>query len=85
MTEKGMSKGCNTTASQCKLCRGGYENLIDEKAKDKDALMLIKYLADEAQKRTKCLKILNCSNTYCQKRQTGDCRPTNGEVWKTWE
>lgn len=57
MTEKGMSKGEYNSVKQAV---GGYENLIDEKAKDKDTLMLIKYLADEA-KRTNCLKILNCS------------------------
>ena len=45
MTEKGMSKGEYNSVKQAV---GGYENLIDEKAKDKDSLMLIKYLADEA-------------------------------------
>ena len=45
MTEKGMSKGEYNSVKQAV---GGYENLIDEKAKDKDTLMLIKYLADEA-------------------------------------
>ena len=54
MTEKGMSKGEYNSVKQAV---GGYENLIDEKAKDKETLMLIKYLADEAN----CLKILNCS------------------------
>ena len=44
MTEKGMSKGEYNSVKQAV---GGYENLIDEKAKDKDTLMLIKYLADE--------------------------------------
>ena len=45
MTEKGMSKGEYNSVKQAV---GGYENLIDEKAKDKETLMLIKYLADEA-------------------------------------
>ena len=39
MTEKGMSKGEYNSVKQAV---GGYENLIDEKAKDKDTLMLIK-------------------------------------------
>ena len=39
MTEKGMSKGEYNSVKQAV---GGYENLIDEKAKDKDTLMLIR-------------------------------------------
>lgn len=44
MKEKGLSKGEFNSVVQAV---GGIENLIDQNAKDKDTLALIKYIADE--------------------------------------
>jgi len=44
MKEKGMSKGEFTSVAQA---NGGMENMIDWEGKDKDALALIKYIAEE--------------------------------------
>ena len=81
MTEKGMSKGVYNSVKQAV---GGYENLIDEKAKDKDALMLIKYLADEAKED----KMLENSQLFKTPIVRNGRQATVGykpEVWKTWE
>lgn len=81
MKEKGMSKG---EFDSVKRAVGGYENLIDEKAKDKDTLMLIKYLADEA-KEEKLLEnpqIIKTPVVRNGRMATVGYKP---EVWKTWE
>ena len=44
MKEKGLSKGEYTSVKQAV---GGLENLLNPDCKDKDALTLIKYIADE--------------------------------------
>ena len=81
LSEKGMSKGEYNSVKQAV---GGYENLIDEKAKDKDALMLIKYLADEAKED----KMLENSQLFKTPIVRNGRQATVGykpEVWKTWE
>ena len=42
--EKGMSKGELTSVAQA---NGGLDNMIDQNAKDKDTLAIIKYIAEE--------------------------------------
>ena len=44
MTEKGMSKGELTAVAQV---NGGLDNLINPDAKDKDTVMLLRYIAEE--------------------------------------
>ena len=44
MREKGMSKGELTSVAQA---NGGLDNMIDQNAKDKDTLAIIKYIAEE--------------------------------------
>jgi len=81
MKEKGMSKG---EYNSIKQAVGGYENLIDENAKDKDTLMLIKYLADDA-KEEKLLEnpqIIKTPVVRNGKLATVGYKP---EIWKTWE
>lgn len=81
MKEKGMSKG---EYNSIKQAVGGYENLIDENAKDKDTLMLIKYLADDA-KEEKLLEnpqIIKTPVVRNGKSATVGYKP---EIWKTWE
>ena len=45
MTQKGMSKG---EFNSVKQAVGGFEKLIDENNKDKETLILLKYLTEEA-------------------------------------
>ncbi len=81
MREKGMSKG---EYNSIKQAVGGYENLIDENAKDKDTLMLIKYLTDDA-KEEKLLEnpqIIKTPVVRNGKVATVGYKP---EIWKTWE
>ena len=76
-----MSKG---EYNSIKQAVGGYENLIDENAKDKDTLMLIKYLADDA-KEEKLLEnpqIIKTPVVRNGKLATVGYKP---EIWKTWE
>ena len=81
MTEKGMSKGEYNSVKQAV---GGYENLIDEKAKDKDTLILIKYLADEA-KEDKLLENPQLFKTPIVRNGRQATVGYKPEVWKTWE
>ena len=81
MKEKGMSKG---EYNSIKQAVGGYENLIDENARDKDTLMLIKYLADDA-KEEKLLEnpqIIKTPVVRNGKLATVGYKP---EIWKTWK
>ena len=48
MKEKGMSKGEFNSVAQA---NGGLENMVNWDGKDKDLLALIKYTADEGEKR----------------------------------
>lgn len=81
MLKKGMSKGEFRSVSQAV---GGYEMLIDEKARDQDTVMLVKYLADN-EKETKILEnpqILKTPIVRNGKQATVGFCP---EVWKKWE
>ena len=75
MTEKGMSKGEYNSVKQA---------VGDEKAKDKDALMLIKYLADEA-KEDKMLENPQLFKTPIVRNGRQATVGYKPEVWKTWE
>lgn len=77
----GMSKG---EYNNVKQAVGGWEKLLDESAKDKAALTLIKYLAEE-DKEEKFLenpKLFKTPIVRNGKKATVGYVP---EVWKTWE
>lgn len=81
MKEKGMSKGEYNSISKAV---GGFDELIDEKAKDNETLMLIKYLADDA-KEDKLLdnpQVIKTPIVRNGRMATIGYKP---EVWKTWE
>jgi arsenate reductase len=81
MLQKGMSKG---EFNSVKQAVGGYEKMIDEKTKDQDTLMLVKYLAEE-DKEEKLLenpKLLKTPIVRSGRQATIGYQP---EVWKTWE
>ncbi|MBR4732390.1 MAG: arsenate reductase family protein [Lachnospiraceae bacterium] len=81
MKEKGMSKGEFTAVAQA---NGGIENMLDPNAKDKDALSLIKYIAEE-DKLAKILEnqqVIKTPVVRNGKQSTVGYQP---EVWRKWE
>lgn len=81
LAQKGMSRG---EFNSVKQAVGGYEKLIDEKAKDKDTLVLIKYLAEEdrEEKLLENPKLFKTPIVRDGKRATVGYR---SEIWKDWE
>ena len=81
MKEKGMSKGEFTSVAQA---NGGIDNMLDPNAKDKDALALIKYIAEE-DKVEKILEnqlVIKTPIVRNGKQSTIGYQP---DVWKRWE
>lgn len=81
MKEKGMSKGEFKSVTQAV---GGLNHMIDEKCKDKAALALVQYLAED-EKEDKILEkqqIIKTPIVRNGKLATVGYQP---EVWKTWE
>ncbi|MCM1506865.1 MAG: arsenate reductase family protein [Ruminococcus flavefaciens] len=81
MKEKGMSMG---EFNSIKQAVGGLDNLIDENAKDKEMLTLIKYLSD-SDKEEKVFENQHIIKTPIvrngKKATVGYCP----DVWKEWE
>ena len=81
LKEKGLSKG---EFNSVKQAVGGIDKLIDENAKDKDALALVKYIADEDKEE----KILENQQILVQPIVRNGKKATVGyqpEVWKEWD
>ena len=81
MKEKGMSKGEFTSVAEK---NGGVDNMLNPDAKDKDALALIKNIADE----DKLTTILNNQQVIKTPIVRNGRQSTLGykpEVWKNWE
>ena len=81
MKEKGMSKGELTSVASA---NGGIMNMINPDAKDKDAVALIQYIADE-DKLEKLLdnqQIIKTPVVRNGKQSTLGYQP---DVWKKWE
>ena len=81
LKEKGLSKG---ECQSVKQAVGGVEAMLDPKCKDKDALALIRYIAEE-DKEEKVLEnqqVLMTPVVRNGKLATVGFRP---EVWKGWE
>ena len=81
MKEKGLSKGEFQSVMQAV---GGLEAMIDENCKDKDTLMLIKYIAaeDKMQKVLENQSVLILPIVRNGKQATVGYQP---DVWKTWK
>lgn len=81
MKEKGMSKGEFMSVMQSV---GGIDNMIDEKAKDKNTLTLMKYLLD-SDKEEKLFENQHLIKTPVvrngKKAVIGYCP----EIWKDWK
>ncbi|SDA68217.1 transcriptional regulator, Spx/MgsR family [Butyrivibrio sp. INlla18] len=81
MKEKGMSKGeLTSVASVC----GGLLNMIDENAKDKDAIALLQYIADE-DKLEKLLENQHIIKTPVVRNGRQATLGYQPDVWKKWE
>ena len=81
MKEKGLSKG---EYNSIKQAVGGLEKMLNPKCKDKDALAMIQYIADE-DKDEKVLenqKVLLTPIVRNGKQATVGYQP---EVWKEWK
>lgn len=81
MLQKGMSKG---EFNSVKQAVGGYENMIDEKTKDQDTLLLVKHLAkeDKEEKLLENPKLFKTPVVRNGKKATVGFQP---DIWKTWE
>lgn len=81
LKEKGMSKGELTSVLQK---NGGIESMIDENAKDKDALALFSYIAqeDKLDKLIDNQQILKTPIVRNGKQSTIGYQP---DIWKGWE
>ena len=81
LKEKGLSKG---EFNSVKQAVGGLDKLIDENAKDKDTLALIKYIADEDKEE----KILENQQILVQPIVRNGKKATVGyqpDIWKGWD
>lgn len=81
MSQKGMSKGEYNSVKQAV---GGMDKLIDEKTKDQQTYLLIKYLAEE-DKEEKLLenpKLFKTPIVRNGKKATVGYEP---EIWNKWE
>jgi len=81
MREKGMSKGELTSVAQA---NGGLDNMIDQNAKDKDTLAIIKYIAEE-DKLNKILENQHVIKTPIVRNGKLSTLGYQPEVWKEWE
>ena len=81
MKEKGMSKGELTAVANA---NGGIDAMINPEAKDKDALALIKYIAEEdkLEKLLETQQVIKTPVVRNGKQSTLGYQP---EVWKKWE
>ncbi|WP_026659535.1 arsenate reductase family protein [Butyrivibrio sp. AC2005] len=81
MKEKGMSKGELTSVASA---NGGIMNMVNPDAKDKDAVALIQYIADEdkLEKLLENQQIIKTPVVRNGKQSTLGYQPN---VWKKWE
>lgn len=80
MKEKGMSKGEFTSVAQA---NGGLEAMLNKESKDKDALALIKYIADE-DKLEKILENQQLIKTPIVRNAKLSTIGYQPDVWKDW-
>lgn len=81
MKEKGLSKG---EYSSVKQAVGGLENMLDEKCRDQDALVLVRYISEEDrdEKVLENQKVLRTPIVRNGRLATVGYRP---EVWGEWK
>ncbi len=81
MNEKGMSRGEFDNVARA---LGGFKELIDENAKDKQTLTLMKYLSDSdaEEKLFENQQLIKLPIVRNGKQATLGYQP---DIWKTWE
>ncbi|SFO03245.1 transcriptional regulator, Spx/MgsR family [Pseudobutyrivibrio sp. UC1225] len=81
MKEKGMSKGELTSVA---VANGGIANLVNPDAKDKDAVALFQYIADEdkLEKLLESQQIIKTPVVRNGRQSTVGYQP---DMWKKWE
>ncbi len=82
MKEKGMSKGELTSVAGA---NGGIMNMIDPEARDKDAVALVQYIADEEDKLEKLLENQQIIKTPVVRNGKLSTLGYQPEIWKKWE
>lgn len=80
MPKKGMSKGELHSVAQAV---GGLGNMIDEKAKDQDTLMLVKYLAED-EKEEKILENPQIMKTPIVRNGKQATLGFVPDIWENW-
>ena len=81
MKEKGMSKGEFISVAQV---NGGIDAMLDPNCKDQDALVLIKYIAEE-DRLSKILDNQQLIKTPIVRNGKQSTIGYQSEVWKKWE
>lgn len=81
LKEKPMSKG---EFSSVKQALGGIDSMINQDAKDKNTLMLIKYLSDE-QKEEKLLENQQLLKTPIVRNGRQATAGYQADIWAKWE
>ena len=81
MKEKGMSKGELLSVASV---NGGISGMVNEDAKDKDALALFRYTAEESklEKLLECQQIIRTPVVRNGRQSTLGYQP---DVWKKWQ
>jgi arsenate reductase-like glutaredoxin family protein len=80
LKEKGMSKG---EFNSVKQAVGGVDRMLDEKCKDQELLVLLKYLseADKEEKLLENQQVIKTPIVRNGRQATVGCQP---EIWKSW-
>lgn len=81
LKEKGMSKG---EFNSVKQALGGLEMLLDENCRDKDALALVKYIAQD-EKDEKVLENQQVIKTPVVRNGKQASTGYQPQIWKDWE
>lgn len=81
LKEKGMSRG---EFNSVKQALGGLEKLLDENCRDKDALALIKYIAQD-EKDEKVLENQQVIKTPVVRNGKQASTGYQPQIWKDWE
>lgn len=81
LKEKGMSRG---EFNSVKQALGGLEKLLDENCRDKDALALVKYIAQD-EKDEKVLENQQVIKTPVVRNGKQASTGYQPQIWKDWE
>lgn len=81
MKEKGMSKG---EFNSIKQAVGGVDNMLDEKCRDKELIVLLRYISD-TDKEEKIFENQNAIKTPVVRNGKSATVGFQPDIWKSWE